>query len=161
MKILDESILFFSRVSPSKFSLEALNISWVWRVFILMCVWNAKSQFFQNRAGWWLGLATWLSCEFKPRTNRMANLDFLSFSALAGMTLQLLRMLGTCATSSSLRVASYPRGPVASPVTLHKLEHLFTLSHTLPLYNSHLNTELLIAKIQANLARNKANKMDD
>ena len=115
VKIVDKSILFFSRVSLSKFSLEALNISWVWTVFILMCVWNAKSQFFQNRAGWWLGLATWLSCEFKPRTNRMANLDFLSFSALAGMTLQLLRMLGTCATSSSLRVASYPRGPVVSP----------------------------------------------
>ena len=115
VKIVDKSILFFSRVSLSKFSLEAHNISWVWRVFILMCVWNAKSQFFQNRAGWWLGLATWLSCEFKPRTNRMANLDFLSFSALAGMTLQLLRMLGTCATSSSLRVASYPRGPVVSP----------------------------------------------
>ena len=29
MKIVDESILFFSRVSLSKFSLEALNISWV------------------------------------------------------------------------------------------------------------------------------------
>ena len=29
MKILDESILFFSRVSLSKFSLEALYISWV------------------------------------------------------------------------------------------------------------------------------------
>ena len=28
-KVVDESILFFSRVSPSKFSLEALNISWV------------------------------------------------------------------------------------------------------------------------------------
>ena len=29
MKILDESILFFSRVSFSKFFLEALYISWV------------------------------------------------------------------------------------------------------------------------------------
>ena len=28
-KIVDESILFFSRVSLSKFSLEALDISWV------------------------------------------------------------------------------------------------------------------------------------
>ena len=44
---------------------------------------------------------------------------------------------------------------------LHKLEHFFTLSHTLPLHDSHLNTWLLIAKIQANLARNKANKMVD
>ena len=39
--------------------------------------------------------------------------------------------------------------------------HFFTLSHTLPLHDSHLNTGLLIAKIQANLARNKANKMVD
>ena len=51
MKIVDESILFFSRVSLSIFSLEALYISWVSGVFILECVWNAKSQFFQNRAG--------------------------------------------------------------------------------------------------------------
>ena len=28
VKIVDESILFFSRVSLAKFSLEALNISW-------------------------------------------------------------------------------------------------------------------------------------
>ena len=34
-------------------------------------------------------------------------------------------------------------------------------SHTLLLHDSHLNTGLLIAKIQANLARNKANKMVD
>ena len=47
------------------------------------------------------------------------------------------------------------------PVTLHKLEHFFTLSHTLPLHDSHLNAGLLIAKLQANLARNKSNKMVD
>ena len=29
LKIVDESILFFSRVFLSKFSLETLNISWV------------------------------------------------------------------------------------------------------------------------------------
>ena len=37
----------------------------------------------------------------------------------------------------------------------------FTGFHTLPLHDSHLNTGLLIAKIQENLARNKANKMVD
>ena len=58
MKIVDESILFFSRVSLSKFSLEALYILWVLGVFILVCVWNAKSQFFLNRVDWRLGLAT-------------------------------------------------------------------------------------------------------
>ena len=45
--------------------------------------------------------------------------------------------------------------------SLHKLQQFFTLSHTLPLHDSHLNTGLLIAKIQANLARNKVNKMVD
>ena len=47
------------------------------------------------------------------------------------------------------------------PASLHNLEHFFTLSHIQPLHDSHLNTGLLIAKIQANLARNKANKMID
>ena len=47
------------------------------------------------------------------------------------------------------------------PASLHNLEHFFTLSHTLPLHDSHLNTGLLIAKIQTNLARSKANKMVD
>ena len=45
--------------------------------------------------------------------------------------------------------------------SLHNLKHFFTLSHTLPLHDSHLNTGLLIAKIQANLARNKTNKIVD
>ena len=47
------------------------------------------------------------------------------------------------------------------PASLHNLEHFFTLSHSLPLHESHLNTRLLISKIQENLARNKANKMVD
>ena len=47
------------------------------------------------------------------------------------------------------------------PASLHSFKHFFTLSHTLPLHDSHLNTGLLIAKLQANLARNKANKMVD
>ena len=45
--------------------------------------------------------------------------------------------------------------------SLHSFKHFFTLSHTLFLHDSHLNTWLLIAKIQANLARNKANKIVD
>ena len=47
------------------------------------------------------------------------------------------------------------------PASLHNLEHFFTLSHTLLLHDSHLNTGLLIAKLQANLAQNKVNKMVD
>ena len=47
------------------------------------------------------------------------------------------------------------------PASLHNLKQFFTLSHTLLLHDSHLNTGLLIAKIQANLTWNKANKMVD
>ena len=45
--------------------------------------------------------------------------------------------------------------------SLHSFEHFFALSHILSLHDSHLNTGLLIAKLQANLTRNKANKMVD
>ena len=85
----------------------------------------------------------------------MASLDFLSCSATADMTLQLPCMLHTCANFGGLPVASHLR----VFVSLHNLEYFFTLSHSLPLHDSHLNIGLLIAKVQVNLARNKANKM--
>ena len=43
IKIVDESILFFSRVSLSKFSLEALHFVGI-RVFIVVYVRNVKSR---------------------------------------------------------------------------------------------------------------------
>ena len=104
---------------------------------------------------------TGLSCEFKPQANGLANLGLLSYSATAGMTLQLPRMLHTYANFGGLLVASHPQVQLRVSASLHNLEHFFTLSHTLPLHDSHLNTGLLIAKIQANLAQNKANKMVD
>ena len=86
---------------------------------------------------------------------------FLSCSALAGMTLQLL----ACLARVQFLVACKPRATrkIQSrvPVSLHNLEHFFTLFHILPLHDSHLNTGLLITKIQANLTRNKAYKMVD
>ena len=63
MKIVDESILFFSRVSFLKIlsgsSLHFVGI----RVFIVGCMRNAKSQFQPNRAFWRLELATGTSRE--------------------------------------------------------------------------------------------------
>ena len=109
MKIGDESILFFSRVSLSKLSLEALFLSWVKGVFILGWEWNVKSQVFQNRAGSWLGLTAWLSREFQPRGNWIASCPILSYSAPAGVTLQLLaclareQLLATCSRESPAR----------------------------------------------------------
>ena len=91
----------------------------------------------------------------------MTSLYFLSCSAPASMMLQLL----ACLAHVQLLAACKPRATreIQSRVlvSLHNLEHFFTLSHTLPLHDSHLNTGLLIAKIQANLVQNKANKMVD
>ena len=56
---------------------------------------------------------------------------FLSCSALAGITLQLLRLLGMYATSGSLQAANSPRGPVSSPCYFAQTwAFVHTLSHT-------------------------------
>ena len=122
---------------------------------------NVKSQFFPNRVFWRLDLATGLSREFKPRTNGLANLRLLSCSTTASTTLQLPACLACVHHSGGLQSRATREIQPRVPVSLHNLEQFFTLSHTLPLHDSHLNIGLLIAKIQANLARNKANKMVD
>ena len=109
VKIVDESILFYSRVSLSKFSLETLFHLWVWRVFILGWEKNVKRQVFQNRGGSRLGLAAWLSREIQPRDNRTASCPILSCSTPASMTLQLLAclarvlLLAACSRESPAR----------------------------------------------------------
>ena len=120
-----------------------------------------KSQVFQNKAGSWLGLVAWLSREFQPWGNWTASCPILSCSAPASVTLQLLACLAREQFLAACSCKSPARSSCESLFFLHILEHFFTLSHSLPLQESHLNTELLIAKIQANLARNKANKMVD
>ena len=91
----------------------------------------------------------------------MASCPILSCSAPAGVTLQILAYLAC----EQLLVACSRESPTRSSretlFFLHTLEHFFTLSHSLPFQESHLNTGLLIAEIQTNLARNKANKMVD
>ena len=80
---------------------------------------------------WQLGLATWLNRESKPRANWMASLDFLSCSATASMTVQLLCMLYSCASSGGLPVVSHLRDPVVSPCfNAYSWSFLHTLSHT-------------------------------
>ena len=91
----------------------------------------------------------------------MASCPILSCSAPASMTFQLL----ACLARVQLLVACSRESPARSShdslFFLHTLEHFFTISHSLPLQESHLNTRLLIAEIQENLARNKANKRVD
>ena len=120
-----------------------------------------KSQFFLNRVFWRLDLATGLSHEFKSWANGLASLGLLSCSATAGATLQLLACLARVQHFGGLQPRATRKIQPWVPASLHNLEQFFTLSYTLPLYDSHLNTKLLIAKIQANLAWNKANNMVD
>ena len=71
-------------------------------------------------------------------------------------------MLGMCASIWQLAAVSYLRNPATSPCFFaHTWAILYTFPHTLPLHDSHLNTGFLIAKIQENLAWNKANKIVD
>ena len=91
----------------------------------------------------------------------MVSCPFLSWSAPAGMTLQLLACLARVQLLAACSRESPARSSRKSLFFMHTLEHFFTLSHSLPLQKSHLNTRLLIAEIQVNLARNKANKMVD
>ena len=116
-----------------------------------------KSQFFPNKVFWRLDLATGLSRKFKPRANGLASLGLLSCSATAGSTLQLLACLAYVHHFGGLQPQATREIQPQVPISLHNLEQFFTLSHTLPLHNSHLNIRLLIAKIQANLVQNKAN----
>ena len=134
-----------------------MGIRGIYTSVIMEC----EESVFQNKAGWRLGLATWLSREFKPRANWMTSLEFLSCSATAGTAVQLLCMLHSCAFSSGLPVASHPRDLVTSPcfnaqswAFLHNLSHT-TFTWFPPKYR--VSKCWIISK----LARNKANKMVD
>ena len=108
-----------------------------------------RVRFLTNRVFWQLGLATGMSRKFELRAKYLAKLEVLSCSATAGVTLQLSCMLHTCATFHDLPIAR----------SSHEALLECTLSHTLPLHDSHLNIGFLNAELQANLARNKANKI--
>ena len=88
MKIVDESIVFFSLKILSGSSLHFLGI----KVFIVGCVWNAKSQLQLNRVFWRLSLVTGMSHEFESRARYLARLELFSYSATAGVTLHASHM---------------------------------------------------------------------
>ena len=114
-----------------------------------------KVSFHPNKAFWRLSLTSGTSHKFELWANCLARLDILSYSAPAIVTLQ----FPACFT----RVPLWQLANREAPLFAHYLSFLhitwvfFTLSHTQLLHNSHLDTGHLIAKIQANLARNKAN----
>ena len=91
----------------------------------------------------------------------MASCPILSYSTPTVVMLQLLACLAREHLLAACSCELPARFSHESLFFLHTLEYFFTLSHSLPLQESHLNTGLLIAEIQAILARNKANKMVD
>ena len=140
MKIGDESILFFSKVSLSKI-LSGNSLSFVGKRGIYTRVKMECEESGFSKQGW---LAAWLGCEFQSRGNWTASCPILSYNTPAGMTLQLL----ACLARVQLLVACNRESPVKfsckSLFFLYTFEHFFTLSHSLPLQESHLNTGLLI-----------------
>ena len=113
-------------------------------------MWKVRFQI--NRAFWWLDLVTrtiheltaWPVWKFCPVVQQLA------WPFCSPYMLHTCAILATCKSRAIMR---------SSRETLLECTHLsiLTLSHTLPLHNSHLNTRYLIAKLQANLARNEAN----
>ena len=104
------TILFFSRVSLSKFSLEAFFLLWVKGVFILRWEWNVKSQVFQNRAGSWLD---WVASSSREIIERLVVL-------FCPVVLQLAWRFNFwhawhMISFWRLVAVSHPRDPVASP----------------------------------------------
>ena len=161
MKIVDESILFFSRVSLLKFSQEALifrgykgYLYWsengMRRVIFSIIEWTGDLA---SQLDWVMSpsreLTEWPVWTFCPVVLQLA----WWFSFFARFTR--VHLLAACKPWATREIQ--PR----VPASLHNLKHFFTLSHTLPLHDSHLNTRLLIAILQENLTQNKTNKMVD
>ena len=154
---MDESILFslgfLSQNSLKKLSLNRgykgiYIVGWegMWKVRF------SQTGCFGDLTSWlgWVASSSreqtvWLVWDFCPEVQQLA----WCFSFWHAWHVRII--LAACNREIQLRVLA----------SLHTLEQFFTFSHTLPLYDSHLNTGLLIAKIQVNLPRNKANKMVD
>ena len=122
---------------------------------------NVKSLFFFFIIEWIGDLALRLDWVASPSCKLTERSDWTFCSVV--LQLSWYFSFSACLARVQLLAACKPRAThkIQSQVlvTLHKLEH--TLSHTLPLHDSYLNTRLLITKIQTNLIRNKANKMVD
>ena len=153
---MDESILLFSRVYLSKFFLEAQHCVGI-RIFMIGYKKEYEKSFFCETGGFGKWLVTGISREFQLPTNRKVRLYFLSCSDQAVMTLQ----FPTCSTRVTLLASHHSRVScefqLRNALWLHTFDQIFTLDHTQPLHNSHINTKFLITELQANLARNKTN----
>ena len=157
-------------MSQSYFSLGFLSQNSLWKLSIFRgykgyLYWSEKGM---RRVSFsitkWTGdLASWLDW-VASSSRELTEWPVYTFCSVV-LQLAWRFSFSKCFTRVHLLVACKPRATrevqPRAPASLHNLEHFFTLSHTLPLHDSHLNTGLLIAKLHANLAQNKANKMVD
>ena len=123
-----------------------------------MWEWNAKSQFFKtelvgdlvSRLDWVASssheLTEWLVWIFCPIVLQLA----WRFSFSACFTR--VHPLAACQSQATYEIQS------RVPASVHSLKHFFTLSYTLPLHDSYLNTGFLSAELQANWHRIKPTK---
>ena len=119
-----------------------------------MWEWNAKSQFFKTKLAGDLALRLdWVAGPSSELT------EWLVWTFCL-VVLQLVWRFSFSACFTRVHHLAACQSPATHEIQSRVLASV-TLSHTLPLHDSHLNTELLIDKIQANLTRNKANKMVD
>ena len=96
--------------------------------------WNTKSQFFKTElAG---HLASWL--------------DWAASSIWTFCPVVLQLAWRFCFSACFTRVHHLAACQSRVPASVHILKHFFTLSHTLPLHDSHLNARFLSAELQAN-----------
>ena len=106
----------------SRSSLHFMGI----RVFIVGYMRNAKSQLQPNRAFWWLDLATRTSREFESPANCLAKLKVLSYTATAGVTLQLPLHASHVCHFGDLPVARSSRETFLECTLLELSSHFFT-----------------------------------
>ena len=126
------------------------------RVFIVRYVRNVKSHFSTKHGGFGDSLAT--------RTRRSSNREIIDWPdcPFCLVVLQLSLPFNFLHASHMWHfdespVASQSQVPAARMLFIAHTLEFFTLSHTQPLHDSHLNTGYLIAELQPNFARNKAN----
>ena len=156
-------------MSQSCFSLGFLSQNCLWKLSTFR---GYEGYLYWGENGMWrvkfyktglaCGLTSWLNwVGIQPWGNWMASCPILSCSAPTSMTFQLLTCLARVFPLAACSCESPSRSSHEFLFFLHTLKLIFTLSHSLPLQESHLNIGLLIAKIQENLVWNKANKMID
>ena len=147
VKIVDESILVFSRVSISKFSRQLSTFHGYKGIYSRVCEECERSFFYiTGHSG------NSVSRMNESRGNCLAKLYFLSCSAPTVVTLQLPAYFTRVAFQRVASSESFARN-----LQMHTFLNFFILSHTQLLHNSHLNTGYLIVKLQKNLAWSKTN----